>query len=323
MNRILTKADLVCHETVDFIFGPKQTSSSDLTESSDKITQNVFFSWLQELQKEQEPYKSLSERCASIKTIQLDSGASLTCKIYEKGWESTAFGEKKTGQFRYIDLFEENETEKPLFRLRMSQDHQRGEWLWVNKGAKTSGKQVVVVAEKISRCMRIKKCFLADAATIKAKNGREMHIRMPLQIMRGYGLYGPLFTIANASHIVSNVLEFGSKKLLTYHQNAKQHQKDVEWMQKLKVSELKSIVKDEGRGLLQELAQSAHADDNTTFQAFLEALYKTKEISEDYEKAVFLLFDFPNIGYVTKMQKKYFSVLNKLNHNMLMSASFT
>ncbi len=322
MNRIST-TDLLCNEKLEFLFGPKQKSSSELTETKEKISLSVFTSWLEEVKKEKAPFKALSQRCASHITIELESGSTITCKLYEKAWESTAFGRVRKGTFCYIDLNdEESEQKDPLFRLRMSQDRQTGEWLWVNRGKELSGKKVMELAEKISRSMSIKKCFLADAATITTTSGKKMHIRIPLQIMKGHGFYGPLFSIANVNQMPSNVAMSGSEKKIEFHQDRSTHKKNVTWMQNLKVSEIQNLLTNDAKKQLIEILERNKIAETSTFQLLLETLYKSKESSPDYENTVFLLLDFPHLVSQTTRQKKYVNILGKLNTSMLLSASF-
>lgn len=224
--------------------------------------------------------------------IRLDSGVHLECQLAIAEWSSSCFAKDQTqatqeetdyasqfgfqeGDFRYIELFEHDPVtrcteNKSLVGIRMSPDYETGEWLWINRGEKTSGKDAQGWAEHISRVMKIKTCYLGDCAKVTASDGeRDIAIRISLQIMYGGGYYRRfslfqtegLITAGLDSDEEEETHDIAGKKIKTeehvsteisgpadmdlepeiaaapirYDQDVKKHKKELKWLQQLKV----------------------------------------------------------------------------------------
>lgn len=250
MNRISTVCDLIHSEPVaPIMVAVTHESSSEGTRSDiTYIDESQFINWLQSAERCPDPFAFLANRMNKTEAqnwnvyFSLTAQTAVECRLAVDVWDSTAFGQVQPGEFKYIELFEHNKEtgksgEKALFTLRFSGDAKEGEWLWINRGDFVSGSWVKELAEKISRSMKIATCYLADSSKV-----RDIAIRIPLQIMRGYGYYGPLFTIAEQYDSLSNVTITGSDELLKYNQNPQQHQTDLVWLQAVKVSQIFTTV---------------------------------------------------------------------------------
>lgn len=310
------------------------------------ITEEVFMKRLEDAKIAYDPFTTLAENChlmdnTSRCIITLNSGAVVELTLSNDPWSSTAFKCVQPGLFRYITLQEHDvatETTKPLelHVVRMSNDHKEGEWLHINKGDTISGKSMKDIAEKISLTMRITECLLVDAAKVKSSDGRDIHIRIPLQIMHGHGYYGPLFTLAPISNSPSAIEIGTSGKFLRFNQDPKKHANDLKWMQTLALSSIHDEVLAKKAHLKKALGaitqraypvQSVEDRMKTTFQDFLKNLYAKKASSpkatEDYEWTMFNLLCYFNKPADNPTAKKYNKVMQALDNNMLMWTSFS
>lgn len=308
-----------------------QAPETDSSTSAPKMVDLTFSNWLDGVQKEPDPFTALCKKCQKVAedvwTTQFkdESGNLIDAKLCYWDWDSTAFGTKQPGTFRYIELFE-NSSKKPLVYIRLSQDKIDGEWLWINKGDKVSGTQSTTMAKKISDAIRLT-YYLADSAKTPMNIGGEMPIRVPLQVMRGYGYYGPTFTLASTTSTKSKVRIHETNRTLFYKQNPKKHEKDLTWLQNLKISDiLKNIVKDNQESvewLTETKKFYFKKEGDVTLQKLILKLYQTKEARADYECAYLTLLCTTELPRDTPEQKKYYNVIKALHHNMLMYANFT
>lgn len=343
MNRISTASDLIHSEPVVPIMvhvtqAIKQESSSENTRADiTYLNEGQFITWLSDAERCADPFTHLTSRLQQVAEKNWNTYFTLTpqttveCRLAVDAWDSTAFGQEQPGEFNYIELFEHNKetaksAEKALFILRFSSDSKEGEWLWINRGDTVSGSQVMALAEKISRGVKITTCYLADSSKVNA-----IAIRIPLQIMRGYGYYGPLFTLAEKYNCVSNVTITGSDELLQYNQNPQQHQTDLAWLQAVKVNQIFTVVFKGCTAIQSKLSTIAKRhlpglrymkDCGLTLQDFISMLYANKGKICDYEWACQTLLNHYIIPEETDLQKQYKRVMTTLDHNMLHVAHF-
>lgn len=320
------------------------------------IQQDTFYSLLSQAAKEVDPFVALTKHFADKEgywtcIFQLDKGAHIECQLAWDTWSSTCFDKMKPGNFRYIDLYEHNtitatSDNKPLVSIRISEDHKEGEWLWINRSISITGRQAIHLGEKISRAMKIEKCFLADTAKVKASDGiSEIAILVPQQIIQGHGYYAPLFTLfdTNKTTIKSPITISGFDKKLTFYQNPKTHQKDLTWLQALKIDALYSDIlkhRKEDRQAFASLLKRTIPELNQvkvklstsflgctwTLQKLISCLYSKRHDSPqallDYEWIYFHLLETPLQTCNTPIQQKYAQACRRLFANMLMHASF-
>lgn len=323
-------------------------------------TWDEFGNMLEQARLSDDPFWALAERMTKKSfekgeywscIIRLKSGCHLECQLAQDEWTSTAFGEKKAGEFNYIELFEHDPAtgitdDKQLVFIRIAQNYETGEWILINRGQLISGKESGAMAEAICRAMKIKQCFLADQAVVPASGGRKMAIKVPLQIMTGRSYYMPLFSLFETKTADQPILcgvGIGEEDIPSYiyHQDVAEHAQEILWLQQLKVQTIHNAIlknrtaaKKEFAKLLERHAPRLDEIDcrplfercDVTFQQLMQSLYaKMKEqpqALQDYEWLYFNLLDARLLTDKTKIQKRFLSIINKLYWNMLLVASF-
>lgn len=271
--------------------------------------------------------------------IALDDGCYLECQLAEDAWTSTAFGESEKGTFRYIELFEHDPAtgvtdDHHLLFIRISLNYETGEWNLINKGNNFSGKQSKAWAEEMSRAMKIKECFLADQATVLSSKGKEIAIKVPLQIITGQSYYSPTFSLFD-TRLVKKPLLCGvgigkeNKACFVYNQDIEKHRKELLWLQKLKVQKIydevlkdrKTAQKDFGK-----LLKRYPTVKGMTFQQLLQVLYKgmkeNNQVLQDYEWVYFNLLNADKLSDNTRIQTRFLTIVDRLYWNMLLVARF-
>lgn len=343
MNRICTVSDFIHSEPLAPVMvsvtpvGKQESSSENTRADIAYSSEGQLITWLNDAERCSDPFSLLTSRLQQVADKNWNGYFTLTpqtaveCRLAFDVWDSTAFGQEQPGEFKYIELFEHNrETTKTagkaLFILRFSSDSTEGEWLWINRGDTLPGSRVKELAEKISRSMKIVTCYLADSAKVD-----DIAIRIPLQIMRGYGYYGPLFSLAEKYNCKSNVAIFGSDEQLQYNQNPQQHQFDLAWLQAVKVNQLFTFVFKGCPAVQSKLSSVAKKhltglrymkDCDATLQDFMRMLYADTRRSCDYKWACHTLLNQYLIPEETDLQKQYKRTLIALDHNMLHVAHF-
>ncbi|MBS0634420.1 MAG: hypothetical protein JSR37_03040 [Verrucomicrobia bacterium] len=310
----------------------KDTDHSDSTSASKapKFVMLSFEALLEQAKLDTSPFHALCRMCNQVKEnvwsteFTHANGAKLDCVLtLSDEWDSTSFGTAQKGPFHYVELFQGNNR---LAYIRMSQDHVDGEWIEINKGDSITGQQAKELAEKVSRAMRLQICYLADAAKVPMTIGGELSIRVPLQIMRGTGYYGPTFQLLKTLSTKSNVLIAGTTRTLYYKQNPKKHAEKLSWLQNLKITQIKdAILCPDAKKWLTATKKRHFAQQNEiTLQQFIKGLYDKKEAArEDYEWACVHLLTFSQIPRTTKIQKQYYDATKSLLNDMLMFATFS
>ncbi len=299
--------------------------------------------------------------------IRLDKDCVLECQLAHDKWSSTSFGKTKKGKFRYIELFDHDpatgKTEnKSLITIRLSEDHQKGEWLWINRGKNIPGKKAKTMAEEISRAMKIKKCYLSDSATVTSIDGKDIAIRIPLQVIFGKGFYANPFSLVhtkkpklaglNINDDSTNDFEDGSLTGLeqeasipiNYDQNVDVHQKELKWLQELKVKTIYNQILNKGTenqvqfaALVERYAPKINGKKGLplslfnrckwSFRTMMKELYERKnkcpQALADYEWVYFNLLDYTKLTDASPIQERYAWFVEKLFFNMLMIADFS
>ncbi len=308
------------------------------------LTKDEFSAMLEEVKRENDPFTALAQKITRKKTqscciVKLATNDFVECVLSEGKWDSTTFKNKQPGKFRFIKFFEYNSessthSKTKLVNIRISQDHSEGEWLSINKVKQITGNQAKELAEKVSRAMRIKKCFLTDSATVTLPNGVTIALRIPLQVIRGHGYYSPLFSMAKADKIDSlTTANSRTKTYLKFNQNPEKHQEELQWLQGLKILDVYNKIinksaKDKKelsalaqRTYLVPLNQCSH-----TLQDLMTTLYERKNNSEqaqnDYVWASYHLITHTSLKGNSDIQIRYKNITKALDINMLLVASF-
>lgn len=362
----------------------KRVDIDSSTANLKSISSDDFQLLLRETQNSQDPFRFLlshftrklnDPHCVSSDVnneywsclIRLNNDSILECQLTFDEWSSTAFGKKKEGQFCYIELYDHDpltgkSEDKSLIAIRMSEDHQKGEWLWINRGNHIPGKQAKIMAEEISSAMRIKKCYLADSAKVSSIDGKDIAIRIPLQLIFGKSFYSNPFSLVNTkkpklagliiydestSDLEEDLppgLERESSKPIEYNQNVEEHQKDLKWLQELKVKTIyQQILNKNADGqahfaaLLDRYAPKINGKKghplslfnrcNWSFQKLMATLYEAKKENPqalaDYEWIYFNLLDYTQLTDESPIKERYAWTVEKLFFDMLMSADFS
>jgi hypothetical protein len=335
-------------------------SETDLAEEETPspafIPYSEFKTLLQRAKETDDPFLYLRDHFAEndkswSSIIQFSEDIYLECKITWDDWDSTCFGDKREGKFKYIECFEHDfnthhtDSNNQLLLIRITEDHQEGEWVSIHKSPKISGSQSKGIAEDISRAMKIKTCYLADCAeTISKISKMKFRISIPLQIMNGTGYYCPSFMLCNKkikSAIVIDEMKDSPDNFIMFNQNVKTHQSELAWARTLPVKVLHDeILNKKYQQLFRDLLKKHHPTLSRTkekndvflqkcpwlFKDLVTELYtkskNTKRALADYEWVYdrFLVHD--NLDEETDIQNRFKNIIEKLFFDMLHSANF-
>ncbi len=319
------------------------------------LTKGCFQQMLYEAKHESDPFFALADRFTKMdgywsQVIQLEEDAFVECQLALDAFDSTCFGKKQRGKFRFIEVFEYNPETKTassqqLISIRMNRDHSEGEWLSINRGEKIAGRTSKAVAEEISYAMRIKTCYLGDTAQVAAATSEgKIAIRIPLQIMSGKGYYSPPFSLVQTEEPILSRFETPDPDYPFYFvQDAAEHLEALKWLQDRKISQIYEEVlkgKAEDKKKLRSIllrhypkaAKKKRRDSvlrrcQWTLREFLKVLYDRRAASyqalADYEWAHFHLLDFSKFSEGGTTEGRYSRALEKLYFNQLMSADFS
>ncbi len=306
---------------------PSQAHESESTLSATKstpITLEVFNEYLDTIGKElkSDPFLTIG------RTITFTSGdGCYECRTSIGKWNSSTFGKDEPGDFRYIKVFEKAKkglNKIPLIDIRISQDHQIGEWIGIHKGSTLSGTKVVALAEKISRTVRIKKCFLTDGATVSIPKSGKIALRIPLWIIKGQGFYNPLFSLADGSD--EYVKGQTSNSARSLNQDTKKFQRKLTWLQNVTVADLHNKILTKSPADQKALKKLVPEFGTITLQELMKGLYDKKATSrkamKDYYWACHRLLTHIAIKGESDLQRKYRRATKYLDVYMLHVANF-
>ncbi len=269
-----------------------------------------------------------------ITEIVTPKGEVLECRLSTGQWESSTFLDPEEGEFHYVTVYSQGSETEPLIKIRFSEDHALGEWISIHKSKTLSGKEVVLLAEKISYAIGIKKCFLTDDSKVTIPKLGEIALRIPLWVIKGQGFYNPIFALANGKDKDvrcrnSRLSIPGTGRTIVFSkQNPKEFAKDLLWLQSQKMSDVYSKMRKRSAAdqqWLKELLEGSNPK-SLTLQEFMSGLYEKKTAStkgkKDYYWACHRLITHWAIRGKSNYERKFHRITQTLDHYMLHVASF-
>ncbi len=281
--------------------------------------------------------------------IRLESGVYVECQVTTDEFASNCFmneealalatGKKPSGPYRFIEMYTYHpETgvtdEKHLLSIWMDKHHEVGGWAEINGTPQMKGRDSKRVAEKLSRSMKIKDCFLADnAQTLSASGKRKIDISLPLQIMGQPPYYAPTFSLFNTPCPIPSDIIINDETGETYafSQNSERHAKKLKKLQETSVQALHDdilIDRKSAQSAFKALVRRYNPEFTFTLHELVKTLYETsktgnKKALKDYEWVCFNLLNTQSIPGTTEAQRKYGKALEIIFFSKLYKADFS